>query len=284
MKLSFSNTRLSLILLSIVILSASFSLVVFNRTQAQENSISVIHLDKDSLAGGAFGDFEVSEPENGNLPVRDHSYYGTKDEKFYVGVWEAKAGTTNILGLTYDESFYVLEGSIELQEQNGESQTYSVGEAVVIHQGWNGKFIVPEGGVRKLSTVYMNESEATGKKPLSLGKEKLSGSTLGEYAPYEPETGDLVARGNEYFYSQDGNFGLGVWESKPGSQTYKELGYDELMYIMEGKITMTDEGGKTQTYGAGEGLILPKGYKGTLTVPEGGARKIWVSYMGGPKG
>ena len=31
-------------------------------------------------------------------------------------------------------------------------------------------------------------------------------------------------------------------------------------------------------------LILPKGYKGTLTVPEGGVRKIWVSYMGGPKG
>ncbi len=56
------------------------------------------------------------------------------------------------------------------------------------------------------------------------------------------------------------------------------------MYILEGKIIMIDASGKSQTFGAGEGLILPKGYNGTLTVPEGGVKKIWSSYMAGSKG
>ena len=284
MKTSFSNKRLSLTLLSIFTLSVSFLISNLNNTQAQENAFSVIHLDKNSLAGGSTADFKIADPENGNLLVRDHSYFGTHDEKFYIGLWEAKEGATNVPSLTYDEAFYVLEGSIELQSEDGESQIITAGEAAVIHQGWSGKFIIPEGGVRKVYNVYMNDSEATGDKPLTLAKDKLDSSTMGEFEPYEPEIGNLIARTNEYFYSQDESFGLGTWESKPGAQTYTNLGYDELMFIMEGKITMTDANGTTQTFGPGEGLVLPKGYNGTLTVEEGGVRKIWTSYMGGPKG
>ena len=84
--------------------------------------------------------------------------------------------------------------------------------------------------------------------------------------------------------SEDGNFGIGVWESKPGKMTYTDLEYDELMYVLDGTIILTDEHGKTETYGPGEGLVLPKGWSGTFAVPEGGVRKIWVSYMGGKKG
>jgi len=119
---------------------------------------------------------------------------------------------------------------------------------------------------------------------IRLDRERLSGMNLGKFAPYEPEFGNLIARGHDYFYSKDGNFGIGVWESKPGTITYKNLAYDELMYVLEGSMIMTDENGKIETYGAGEGMVLPKGWSGTLAVPEGGVRKIWVSYMGGVKG
>ena len=117
-----------------------------------------------------------------------------------------------------------------------------------------------------------------------LDRERLAGMNLGEYEPYEPELGDLVARGFEYFYSEDGNMGIGVWESKPGEMTYTDLEYDELMYVLDGTIVMTNEQGMVETFGAGEGLVLPKGWSGTLAVPEGGVRKIWVSYMAGEKG
>jgi len=125
---------------------------------------------------------------------------------------------------------------------------------------------------------------STNQHIVRLDRERLAGMNLGEYEPYEPELGDLVARGFEYFYSEDGNMGIGVWESKPGEMTYTDLEYDELMYVLDGAILMTNEQGLVETFGPGEGLVLPKGWSGTLAVPEGGVRKIWVSYMAGEKG
>ena len=124
---------------------------------------------------------------------------------------------------------------------------------------------------------------ATAHSLVRLDVERLSGKNLGDFAPYEPESGDLVARGHSYFNSEDGNLGIGVWESKPGAMTYADLKYDELMYILDGKLVLTDTDGNTETYAAGEGVVLPKGWSGTLAVPEGGVRKIWVAYMGGKK-
>jgi uncharacterized cupin superfamily protein len=57
-----------------------------------------------------------------------------------------------------------------------------------------------------------------------------------------------------------------------------------MMLVIDGQLVMTGQGGKPQVFNAGEGLVLPRGWSGTLTVPEGGVRKIWVSYMGGVKG
>ena len=124
---------------------------------------------------------------------------------------------------------------------------------------------------------------ATANSLVRLDPDKLAGKNLGEYAPYDAEAGNLMARGHEFFYSTDENFGIGVWESKPGETTYTDLGYDELMYVLEGAIVMTDEDGNTEMIGPGEGLVLPTGFSGTLAVPDGGVRKIWVTYMGDKK-
>lgn len=130
---------------------------------------------------------------------------------------------------------------------------------------------------------FSQSQTATPKLIVRLDRDRLSGKNLGVYEPYEPGSGNLIAHGHEYFYSEDGNFGIGVWESKPGKMTYTDLEYDELMYVLEGTIILTDEQGNTETYGPGEGLVLPTGWTGTFAVPEGGVRKIWVSYMGGKK-
>ena len=135
-----------------------------------------------------------------------------------------------------------------------------------------------------IASVKTATSEPQNKNIIRLDRERLSGNKLGEFAPYEPENGNLIARGYDYFYSLDGNFGIGVWESKPGEMTYVDLEYDELMVVLDGSLVMTNQQGKVETFAQGEGLVLPKGWSGTLAVPEGGVRKIWVSYMGGVKG
>jgi uncharacterized cupin superfamily protein len=117
-----------------------------------------------------------------------------------------------------------------------------------------------------------------------LDKLQLAGENLGEFSAYLPDRGDLVARGDDFYYSQDENLGIGVWESKPGSMTYEDLKYDELMLVLEGQLIMTAAEGKPQYFNQGEGFILPMGWSGTLAVGEEGVRKIWVSYMGSIKG
>lgn len=117
-----------------------------------------------------------------------------------------------------------------------------------------------------------------------LDKLQLAGENLGDFSPYLPDRGDLVARGDDFYYSQDENLGIGVWESKPGSMTYEDLQYDELMLVLDGQLIMTATGGKPQYFNKGEGFVLPMGWSGTLAVGEEGVRKIWVSYMGGGKG
>ena len=117
-----------------------------------------------------------------------------------------------------------------------------------------------------------------------LDKLQLAGENLGDFSPYLPDRGDLVARGDDFYYSQDENLGIGVWESKPGSMTYEDLQYDELMLVLDGQLIMTATGGKLQYFNKGEGFVLPMGWSGTLAVGEEGVRKIWVSYMGGVKG
>lgn len=135
-----------------------------------------------------------------------------------------------------------------------------------------------------ISKSYAGLLQTEDSQIIRLDRDRLAGNNLGQFSPYEPESGDLVARGHDYFYSDDENFGIGVWESKPGKMTYVDLEYDELMFVLDGSLVMTDEHGNTEDFGAGEGLVLPKGWSGTLTVPVGGVRKIWVSYMGGKKG
>jgi uncharacterized cupin superfamily protein len=147
--------------------------------------------------------------------------------------------------------------------------------------GWSAAMVLV-GSISPKLGISQSQA-ATASSLVRLDRNRLSGNNLGEFAPYEPEFGDLIARGHVYYYSQDGNFGIGVWESKPGETTYTDLEYDELMYVLDGKLVMTDEHANTETVGPGEGVVLPKGWTGTLAVPEGGVRKIWVTYMGGKK-
>ena len=99
-----------------------------------------------------------------------------------------------------------------------------------------------------------------------MDRARLDVEKLGEFSLYEPDNGNLVARGYDYFYSADEGFGVGVWESKPGHITYTDLEYSELMLVLEGSLIMANDDGEREILEAGESLVLPQGWSGTLTV------------------
>ena len=131
-----------------------------------------------------------------------------------------------------------------------------------------------------LSELRFAESHAA--EPASLvrlDRERLGGGNLGSYEPYEPEHINIVARGHTFFTRADGQFSLGVWEAKPGTLKVPEpYTIHELVYVLDGKIVLTDAQGNREEYGPGEGVVLPKGWSGTFAIPEG-LRNIWVSYQ-----
>ena len=121
--------------------------------------------------------------------------------------------------------------------------------------------------------------EAPERLIVDLDEEHLAGLNLGEFAPYEQEYGNLVARGVDSFYTEDGEFSAGIWESKPGEMSFPEMGYYELMYVVDGSVTMTDTEGRSKTYTKGQGFVVPPDWGGTFKVGPDGLRKIWVVYM-----
>ena len=135
-----------------------------------------------------------------------------------------------------------------------------------------------------LSEVGLTRSHAAASKSLvRLDGDRLGGNNLGEFEPYEPENGNLIARGHTFFISADENFSLGVWETKPGELSIPEPYLeDELMYVLDGKIVLIDDQGNREECVAGEGVVLLRGWTGTFPVPEG-ARKVWVSCEGGKR-
>jgi uncharacterized cupin superfamily protein len=52
--------------------------------------------------------------------------------------------------------------------------------------------------------------------------------------------------------------------------------------VLDGKIVLIDDQGNREEYVAGEGVVLPRGWTGTFSVPEG-VCKIGVSCEGGKR-
>jgi uncharacterized cupin superfamily protein len=74
----------------------------------------------------------------------------------------------------------------------------------------------------------------------------------GEYAT---KTWNFETREDERLY-------CGIWESTPGKVT---IAYDEweFCYFIAGEAILTNEAGESWTLRAGDGFIIPPGFKGT---------------------
>jgi len=72
-------------------------------------------------------------------------------------------------------------------------------------------------------------------------------------------------------------FFAGIWHSSVGAKTvnYTE---EEVCYILEGRVRLTDEAGNAKEFGAGSAFVLPTGFKGTWETLEA-IKKIYVIWQ-----
>ncbi len=80
-----------------------------------------------------------------------------------------------------------------------------------------------------------------------------------------PTDGKLTAASKAYA-DPTGALSCGIWRSAPNRI---EVNYtkDEFCYIVEGEVHLTDAAGKTEIYRAGQGFVVPAGFKGIWDMP-----------------
>ncbi len=80
-------------------------------------------------------------------------------------------------------------------------------------------------------------------------------------------SGTPNARGTIMWQSDDKRLANGIWECAPCSFTW-EYTWDETIYLIEGRIRITDETGSTTEVVPGDLIFVPAGTKSTWVITE----------------
>ncbi|MGB6310778.1 MAG: cupin domain-containing protein [Steroidobacteraceae bacterium] len=96
-----------------------------------------------------------------------------------------------------------------------------------------------------------------------------------ENGPDGPATDVLLLR------SKDAKVEMGLYEAGPSEQDIDSYEDDEFMFFLAGSVTLTSADGTVLEAHAGEGVAMPKGWKGHWSTK--GYKKYYVTYTGGAK-
>ena len=81
--------------------------------------------------------------------------------------------------------------------------------------------------------------------------------------------------------SKDRKVEMGLYEAGPSEQDIAAYEEDEFMYFLAGGVTLTSADGTVLEVKTGEGVAMPRGWKGHWSTK--GYRKYYVTYTGGAK-
>ncbi len=116
--------------------------------------------------------------------------------------------------------------------------------------------------------VKITAAEAAG--PVFAGKHAVK-----ESGPDGPATNVLLLR------SKDRKVEMGLYEAGPSEQDIDSYEEDEFMFFLAGGVKLTSADGTVLEAQAGEGVAMPKGWKGHWSTQ--GYKKYYVTYTGGAK-
>ena len=76
--------------------------------------------------------------------------------------------------------------------------------------------------------------------------------------------------------ARDGAVNTGIWQMTPGEQRSIKGELFEFCHILEGLVELTEDGGATQTFRAGDSFVMKPGFRGIWKTIET-VRKIYVT-------
>ena len=103
---------------------------------------------------------------------------------------------------------------------------------------------------------------------------------LEDWGPLEEATSEEVpmqTHGLEMWTGPEGSGqSTGIWQCTAGP-SYWVQEENEFIYVISGSLTVTPDGGKPATFGAGDCAMFPRGWRGTWDLHET-VRKVYVLF------
>jgi hypothetical protein len=98
-------------------------------------------------------------------------------------------------------------------------------------------------------------------------------------SPESVIAGKVKEKAHNFFSDASGQLSAGVWECSPCTLRLDGYSVDEYCHILTGRVVLTDEDGKRQSFGPGQSFVVPKGFRGTWHMPTT-TRKYYVIFDG----
>lgn len=271
-----------------------FLLAVTLMTPLSQADSSILPLRTEFLMTEAL---QALPPWPASMLISGESAHGQKvlhEGEFVVAIYESAPA---VIGINepypYDEFVRVLEGTVVLTSVAGDREVYGPDDHFLVPKGWMGTWDMPS-PFRELiivETASWNQSESAiastfgSKRPaaeadpevLPLLVDALREETLEALPPW-PE-GVVLAGVNEHAQKvlHEGEVVAALYGAEAARLTVAApFPYDEYVLVLKGKVVLTSEDGSSQTFGVGDGFLVPKGWTGTWDMPEQYLEKIIV--------
>jgi hypothetical protein len=243
---------------------------------------------------------------------RGHYYLEDKARGLTAGVWDCTAMTEKGGPYSVNEFMIVLDGAVTIREpsvpspparsqsdrreaEEGSAPTGRAGEGksagqreTTIRAGES--FIIPKGldcqwhqdGYMRKFFVIFDDSSGLPADPATLSLQlpdpRAALSPSGGPAPELLLSGAPKQQDKQYFADRTGQWTVGIWSSTPYHRKTIPFPRHELMHILEGEVTITEDGQPPRTFKAGDTFVVPMGtpcdWKTTVDI-----RKIYCIFQ-----
>jgi uncharacterized cupin superfamily protein len=197
----------------------------------------------------------VDPPGQIPSPGREVVAFTSGDQAFTCGFWEREPDTWSF-ERPHDEVAYFLEGSADIDTDDGRTLHVGAGDVLVTPKGSKGTWRVHE-TVAKFYAVYAGGSIA------DMTTRVIGPNDPVEWVVLENAPGDTNPPGQEWYAwrNADAKFSTGVWQRVPETGSF-DREYHEVACIVEGDFEIEAEDGRVLRVGAGDALVTPEGSKG----------------------
>jgi uncharacterized protein len=197
----------------------------------------------------------VDAPGRLPAPGRELEVFTSDDEAFTCGLWEREPDTWSF-ERPYDEVAYILEGSADVETDDGQVHRLGAGDIFVTPKGSKGTWRLHE-TLAKFFAIY------AGGAIVDTTMRVIGASDPVEWITLENAPGDENPPGQEWYAwrSADAKFSTGVWRREPETGTF-DREYHEVACLIGGDVEIETEDGRVLRAGAGDVIVTPDGSNG----------------------